>query len=183
MVAAYELADGITLEQIADSYSAFLDGFMPLFADNEAMAQSFSFMDNGIVTMDGTDFYSMSMEIMPDSATAMSFNYWMTVYDGALLVEMADEPGLLLDVIAGDYVPAELAGTGEMAGEISLASYLRMVMAFSPEAINIPEIGSDVLIIWNGGADNGTLHGEMTMDGSDAVATGFAFFSLIAATQ
>jgi len=183
MVAAYELSGGETLEQIASSYSDFLDGFMPLFAENETMAQSFSFTDNGIVQIDGTDFYYMTMSIMPEPPSAVSFNYWMTVYDGALLLEMAPEPLLLLDVVSGDYVPAVLSSTGDMSGEMSLAGYLRMIMAFSQNGMDLPEISSDVIIYWNGGAENGAYHGEIMMDGSDALATGFAFYSLIAATM
>ncbi|MCP4647176.1 MAG: hypothetical protein GY852_05475 [bacterium] len=147
------------------------------------MEQAFSIRENGIIQLEGTDFYSMSMNIAPDSTSDISFDYWMTVHEGALLLETAPQPDILLSIVSGDYTPAELEGTGEIAGEMSLAGYLNMIMAISPNGMDIPEIGSDVVFTWNSSYIDGGISGEMSMDGSDAVATGFAFAGLIAATQ
>lgn len=183
MVAAYQVSADVTIEDIAASYSEYLDVIMPFIDQNEEMANSFSFQDNGIVQVDGTDFYSLSITIVPDSTANMSFDYWMTVHDGALLLETSPHPDILLSIVSGDYIPAELEGTGEMAGEMSLAGYMNMIMAFSPNGMDIPELGSDVIFSWNGGYGDGEIFGEMSMNGRDAVATGFAFFGLISAMQ
>jgi hypothetical protein len=183
LVAAYDLQEDISLEDVVAMYSDYMEVFTAAFENMGDMGQFFNITDNGIVDYEGVEFYSMSMDIETDSLTSLSFDYWMTVYDGALLLEMADEPSLLLGVVSGDFTPAELAGTGDMAGEMSLAGYLSMVMAFSPNGMDLPEIGSDVLIRWDGSFENGGIHGEMTMNGRDAVATGFAFFGLLSATM
>ena len=164
-------------------YNEYLGIIMPFIEQNADLNNSFNFHDNGIVQIDGSDFYSMSMTILPDSTASMSFDYWMTIHDGALLLETAEEPEILLSIISGDYIPAELEGTGEMVGEMSLAGYMNMVMAMSPNGIDIPEIGSDVVFVWDGSFIDGGITGTMSMDGSDAVAAGFAFAGLIAATQ
>ncbi len=183
MTAAYEVNSDVSVEDIAVMYSDYLYLLMPLLEQNAELEGSFSIEDNGIVEIDGTNFYSMSMSILPDSTSSFTFNYWMTVHNGALLLETAPEPAVLLSIIAGDYVPAELTGSGEMAGEMSLAGYLNMVMAMGVGEMDIPEIGSDVIIHWDGGYSDGVVTGEMIMDGSDALATGFAFFGLISAME
>lgn len=187
MVAAYELTADVSIEDIAEMYSEYLGVIMPYIEQNEEMANSFNFQDNGIIQVDGVDFYSLTMTILPDSAASISltFDYWMTVHDGALLLETAPQPAVLQSIISGDYIPAQLAGTGDMAGDMSLAGYLNMVMAMRPNAngMDIPELGSDVVLTWDGTFADGEVTGEMSMDGSDAVATGFAFFGMIAAMQ
>lgn len=183
MVAAYQVSTDVTIEDIAASYSEYLDVIMPFLDQNEELANSFSFQDNGIVQVDGTDFYYLSVTIAPDSTENMNFDYWMTVHDGALLLETSPNPDILLSIVSGDYIPAELAGTGEMAGEMSLAGYMNMIMAFSPNGMDIPELGSDVIFSWDGGYGDGEIFSEMSMNGRDAVATGFAFFGLISAMQ
>lgn len=182
-VAAYELSGDISIEEIAAMYSEYMSLFSDMFDNFGEMEDFFTIVDNGMIQIDGVDFYSMSMSIAVDSVSSMSFNYWMTVYDGALLLETAEQPEMLLSVVSGEFVSAELAGTGDMAGEMSLAGYLSMIMAFSPNGMDLPEIGSDVLIRWDGGFDNGAIHVVMTMNGRDAVATGFAFFGLLSATM
>ncbi|MCK5130951.1 MAG: hypothetical protein KAR40_02230 [Candidatus Sabulitectum sp.] len=183
MVAAYEVTADISIEDIAVMYSEYLGVIMPYIEQNEEMANSFNFQDNGIIQIDGVDFFSLTMIILPDSAASITFDYWMTVHDGALLLETAPEPAVLLNIVSGDYISAELEGTGEMAGEMSLAGYLNMVMAMSPDGMDIPELGSDVVLTWDGTFADGEAVSEMSMDGSDAVATGFAFFGMIAAMQ
>ncbi len=183
LVAAYDLQEDVSLEDIAAMYTGYMNSFTSAFQGFGGMGDFFSITDNGIVDYEGTDFYSMSMDIEADTLTSMSFHYWMTIQDGALLLEMAEEPLLLLDVVSGDYIPAELTGTGDMAGEMSLAGYIAMIMAFSPNGIDLPEIASDVIIRWDGRFENGGIHGVMTLNGRDAVATGFAFFGLISATM
>lgn len=183
LVAAYDLPGEETIEEIAAGYADYMAVFTEVFQENGAMADAFTIVDNGIVQIDGVDFFSMSMEVSVDTLSSMSFTYWMTVYDGALLLENAEEPRLLLDVVAGNYIPAELTGTGDMAGELSLAGYLSLIMAFSPNGMEIPEIGSDVLIRWNSTFNDDVIHVETIMNGRDAVATGFAFFGLLSATM
>lgn len=183
MVAAYEVTSDVSIEDIASMYAEYLGIVMPFIQQNPDINDSFNFQDNGIVSINGSDFYSMSMTILPDSTASMNFDYWMTIHDGALLLETAEEPVILLSIISGDYIPAELEGTGEMVGEMSLAGYMNMVMAMSPNGMDIPEIGSDVVFFWDGTYINGGISGTMSMDGSDAVAAGFAFAGLIAATQ
>ncbi|MCD4706505.1 MAG: hypothetical protein K8S62_02065 [Candidatus Sabulitectum sp.] len=183
MVAAYELTENISIEEIAVMYSDYIEAFISGMEQNEEMLNSFNIQNNGIVQIDGTDFYSMSMNIQPDTTLSMTFDYWLAVHDNALFIETAPQPDILLSIISGDYTPAELEGTGEMAGEMSLAGYLNLIMTISPNGMDIPEIGSDVIFTWNGGYSEGEIYSEMSMDGSDAVATGFAFFSMISAMQ
>ncbi|MCK5785931.1 MAG: hypothetical protein KAH54_05150 [Candidatus Sabulitectum sp.] len=183
MVAAYELSGDVTLEEIAEMYSAYFEVFTSSMEQTQAIADLFQIQDNGIVQIDGVDFYSMSMDIQSDTTFSMTFDYWLTIHDGALLLETSPNPDNLLAIVTGDYVPAELDGTGNMAGEMSLAGYFKLIMAVSPNGFDIPEVGSDVVCYWDGGYSEGEIHGEMTMDGSDAVATGFALFGLIAAMQ
>ena len=182
MVAVYALPADVSIEDIALMYSDYLEFVMPFIQQNEEIANSFNFLDNGIVEIDGFDFYSMSMSIQ-DSTMNMDFDYWMAVHNGVLLLETAPQPSILLSIVSGDYIPAELEGTGEMAGEMSLAGYFNLIMAISPNGMNIPEIGSDVIFNWNGGFDQGEIYGEVTMDGSDAVSTGFTLFGLISAME
>ncbi len=183
LVAAYELSEDITIEQIALMYNEYLNALTPILSESPEMAEAFSCIDNGVVQIDGTDFYSMSMSISVDSTSSMLFEYWLTVHDGALLLETGTAPEKLLSVISGEYEPAEVTGTGDNAGEMSLAGYLTLVMAFSPAGMEVPEIGSDVIIRWDGGADNGAIRGEMIMNGRDAVATGFAFAGILSAAM
>lgn len=181
VVAAYEISDGITLEDVSSMYQDYLLVFGDVFRNSGVLEEAFTITDNGMVTVDGIDFYSLSMSIAPDSLNEMSFNYWMTIHDGALLLEIADEPVLIGDVVAGRYTPAELADNGDIAGQMSLQGYLSMVMAFSPEGVGLPETGSDVMVMWDGGFENGAIHTRMTMNGGDAFATGFAFFEYLSA--
>jgi len=183
LVAAYDLQEDVSLEDIAAMYTEYMNAFTDAFQSFGDIGQFLNITDNGIVEYEGVDFYSMSMDIETDTLTAMSFDYWMTIQDGALLLEMAEEPSLLIDVASGDFTPAELSGTGDMAGEMSLAGYLAMIMAFSPNGMDLPEISSDVIIRWNGSFENGGIHAVMTLNGRDAVATGFAFFGLLSATM
>ncbi len=183
MTAAYEIAEGTTLEEIAAVYADYFGVFIPYMEQNAEMANFFSIQDNGIVQVDGVDFYSMSMSIQTDTTSAMTFDYWLTVRDGVLLLETAPDPDNLLSIVAGDYIPAELDGTGDMAGEMSLAGYIDLIMTMSPGGMDISETGSDVIFKWDGGYGENEIYGEMSMDGSDAVATGFAFYGLISAMQ
>lgn len=182
MVAAYETDGSVTLEQIAEMYSEYLNAIMPLFQQNAELAGAFSIQDNGIVQVEGNDFYSISMSILPDEDAGFNFDYWIAIHDGAMLLETAAQPDILLDIISGDYTPAELAGSGAMAGELSLAGYLNMVMSMSSEGIELPEVDTDVIISWDSNCEDGVLYNEMSFDGSDAVATGFVFAGLIGAT-
>jgi hypothetical protein len=181
MVAAYETGGDITIQDIALLYSDYMGFFAPLMAQNAEMSEGFRIEDNGIVQVDSVDFYSISMMIEPDSTTSMNFNYWMTVHEGVLLLESAPQPGILLGIISGDYTPALVEGTGDMAGEMSLAGYISQILAISAPEMTLPAIGTDVIIKWNGTFRDGSIQGEMSMDGSDAVATGFAFYGLISA--
>ncbi len=95
---------------------------------------------------------------------------------------MAPNPDILLSIVSEDYTPATVSGDGDMAGEMSLAGYIAAILAFSPGEMNLPEISSDVLMKWNGGFAEGGVQGEFVMNGSDALATGFALFGLVAAT-
>ena len=183
LVAAYNLEEDVTLEQIAVMYSEYMDSFSSAFQSIGEIGEFFEIADNGIVQYEGADFYYMSMAIEVDTLTSMNFDYWMTIHNGALLLEMAEEPSLLLDVISGDFIPAALTGTGDIAGEMSLAGYLGMIMAFSPNGMDLPEINSDVIIRWDGGFGDGGMHTVMTLNGRDALATGFAFFGLLSATM
>ncbi|MCD6587810.1 MAG: hypothetical protein J7K88_04600 [Candidatus Fermentibacteraceae bacterium] len=183
VVAAYQIDEDITVEDIARLYTEYLEMFVSAMGENTDLGSFFTVQDNGVLDINGTDFYSMSMTIASDSTGTMEFEYWLTVHNGALLLEMASEPSILLSIVSGDYTPAVLESDGEMAGEISLAGYINLLMAMSPNGMDIPEIGSDVIIRWNGNYADGAMSGEMVMDGSDAFATGFAFFGLIAATQ
>jgi len=183
VVAAYQMEEEIAIEDVARLYAEYLDLFVSAMSENTDFGSFFTVQDNGVIDIDGTDFYSMSMTIASDSTESMEFEYWLTVHNGALLLEMAPQPDILLSVVSGDYTPAELESDGEFAGEISLAGYINLIMAMSPHGMDIPEIGSDVIIRWDGNYTDGVMSGEMVMDGSDAVATGFAFFGLIAATQ
>jgi hypothetical protein len=183
IVAAYQMDEEITVEDVARLYAEYLELFVFELDESSEMGSFFSVQDNGVIEINGTDFYSMSMTIASDSTGIMEFEYWLTVHDGALLLEMAPQPDVLLSIVSGDYTPAELESDGEFAGEISLAGYINLIMAMSPHGMDIPEIGSDVIIRWNGNYADGAMSGEVVMDGSDAVATGFAFFGLIAATQ
>jgi len=183
LVAAYNLEEDVTLEQIAVMYSEYMDSFSSAFQSIGEIGEFFEIADNGIVQYEGADFYYMSMAIEVDTLTSMNFDYWMTIHNGALLLEMAEEPSLLLDVISGDFIPAALTGTGDIAGEMSLAGYLGMIMAFSPNGMDLPEINSDVIIRWDGGFGDGGMHTVITLNGRDALATGFAFFGLLSATM
>lgn len=183
MVAAYEAPEGITLQEIAVMYSEYMALFTGIFADMPDMEELFTLTDNGIVEIDGIEFYSMEMEMTIDTLSNIDFSYWITLHEGALLLELGDEPVLLQQVMAGDYVPAQLEAEGDMAGEMSLAGYFEMIMAFSPEGIDLPEISSDVLIMWDGGYTDGGMLVEMRMNGRDALATGFALFGLLSATM
>lgn len=183
IVAAYDLQEGVTLQDIADSYTEYMGIFTEAFQGAGEMGEFFTIADNGLVDYEGTEFYSMSMDIEVDTLSSMSFDYWMTIYDGALLLELAEEPSHLLDVVSGGYDPASLAGSGDMSGEMSLAGYLSMIMAMSPNGMDLPEIGSDVVIRWDGGFENGGMNMKMTLNGRDALATGFAFFGLLSATM
>jgi hypothetical protein len=183
VVAAYQMEEGISIEDLARLYTEYLGMFVSAISENTDLGSFFTVQDNGVIDINGTDFYSMSMTIASDSTGSLGFEYWLTVHDGALLLEMAPQPDILLSIVSGDYIPAVLESDGEMAGEISLAGYIKLLMSMSPSGMDIPEIGSDVIIRWSGNYADGSMSGEMVMDGSDAVATGFAFFGLIAATQ
>jgi|GEM_PF-1515051 len=183
MVAAYDIGGETTIEDIAQIYSDYMELFIPLMSQNEEFASGFEFVDNGIVQVDGADFYSVSMKIQPDSTINMSFDYWMTINDGVLLLETGTEPELLLGVLSGNYTPAQVEGTGDMAGEMSLAGYISLMMAITAPEMALPEIGTDVIIKWNSTFADGSIRGEVSMDGSDAVATGFACYGLISAMQ
>lgn len=182
-VVAYEVEDDLTIQEVAVLYSDYLELLTPFLAQSEEFANSFSIQDYGIVQVEGTEFYSMSMSIQPDTVSAMNFDYWLTVHDSALLLETAPQPEILLSIVSGDYTPAELAGTGQMAGEMSMAGYFKLIMSVSPNGMDIPEIGSDVIFNWDGGYSEGEIYGEMSMNGSDAVATGFAIFGLLSAMK
>ncbi len=183
IVAAYQMDEEITVEDVARLYAEYLELFVFELDDSSEMDSFFSVHDNGVIDINGTDFYSMSMTIDTDSTGTMEFEYWLTVHNGALLLEMAPQPGVLLSIVSDDYIPAELESDGEFAGEISLAGYIKLLMSMSSNGMDIPVFDSDVIIRWNGNYADGVMSGEMVMDGSDAVATGFAFFGLIAATQ
>ncbi len=183
MVAAYEVSGDATTEEIAVQYSDYLGTIMPFLEQNDDLANTFSIQDNGIVRIDGVDFYSMSMSIQPDTTLAMNFDYWLTVHDGALLLETSPQPEILLSIVSGDYIPAELEESGNLAGEMSLVGYINLIMAISPQGMDIPEIGSDVIFNWDGDYAEGEIYGEMSMDGSDAVAAGFAYYELISAME
>ena len=182
MVAAYETDGSVTLEQIAEMFSEYFDAILPILQQNEEMAAAFSIQDNGIVQIDGFDFYSISMNILSDSEVDFNFDYWITIHDGVMLLETAEHPGILLDIISGGYTPADLPGTGAMAGEMSLAGYLGMVMSLNQDGMELPEIDSDVIISWDSYCEDGVVYNEMSFDGSDAVATGFVFAGLIGST-
>jgi len=183
VVSAYQTDEDITVEYVARMYAEYLDTFASALDESMEMSSFFTVQDNGLIEVNGTDFYSMLMTVATDSTGTMDFNYWLTVHDGALFLEIAPQPDILLSIVSGDYTPAVLESDGEMAGEISLAGYIKLIMSMSPGGMDIPVIGSDVIIRWKGNYTDGAMSGEMVMDGSDAVATGFAFFGLIAATQ
>ncbi len=183
MIVAYEAADDLTIEEVAVLYADYLEMLTPFLEQSEEIANTFSIQDNGIVQIEGVDFYSMSMSILIDTTTTMNFDYWLTVHDNALLMETAPQPEILLGIVAGDYIPAELNGTGQIAGEMSLAGYFKLIMSASPNGMEIQDIGTDVIFNWDGGYSEGEIYGEMYMNGSDAVATGFALFGLISAIQ
>lgn len=182
MAAAYELAGEETLADIASMYDDYMDVFQDFFSGNASMEGAFAITEGEIVQIDGVEFYTTSMEITQDPDTRMAFTYWMTVHQGALLLEMAPSPDILLNIVSGDFTPSSVAGEGDMAGEMSLAGYIAAVLAFSPGEMDLPEISSDVVMRWNGGFADGGIHGEFVMNGSDAFATGFALFGLLAAT-
>jgi len=183
LVAAYEMPGEVSLEEIAATYTEYTEIVTSMFDDMPEVDGMFTMEDRGVVQLDGVDYYSMSMSIEADTLTSMNFDYWMTVHDGALLIEMAPEPMLLPGVVSGNYDPASLEASGDMAGEMSLAGYISMIMAFSPAGADLPEVGSDVIIRWNGGFENGSINMEMTLNGADALATGFALFGLLSATM
>ena len=183
MVVAYEVEDDLTIEEVAVLYSDYLEALMPFLVQSEETANAFSIQDYGIVQVEGVDFYSMSMSIQIDTISTMNFDYWLTVHDNALLMETAPQPELLLSIVSGDYTPAELDGTGQMAGEMSMAGYFKLIMSVSPDGMDIQEIGSDVIFNWDGGYSEGEIYGEMSMNGSDAVSTGFAIFGLLSAME
>ncbi len=183
LVAAYEMPGEMSLEEIAATYTEYTEIVTSMFDDMPEVDGMFTMEDRGVVQLDGVDYYSMSMSIEADTLTSMNFDYWMTVHDGALLLEMAPEPMHLPGVVSGNYDPASLEANGDMAGEMSLAGYISMIMAFSPAGADLPEVGSDVIIRWNGGFENGSINMEMTLNGADALATGFALFGLLSATM
>jgi hypothetical protein len=183
VVSAYQIEEETTVEDFARLYSEYLEMLFPALEESMGVSSFFTVQDNGLIEVNGTDFYSMSVTVAADSTGIMDFNYWLTVDDGTLLLEIASQPDILLSIVSGDYTPAVLESDGEMAGEASLTGYIKLIMSMSPDGVDIPEIDSDVIIRWNGNYTDGAMSGEMVIDGSDAVATGFAFFGLIAATQ
>ncbi len=183
IAAAYELSEETSIEDVAYLYSEYITLIKPVIEQNTEIEQSFELLNEGIIQVQGIDFYNISIIITPEEPTSMEFNYWMTTFDGALLIETSPEPDVLLSIVSGDYVPAELPGTGEFSGEMSIAGYLKLIMTMSPNGTELPDIGSDVIFYWDGSYSNRSISGEMSMNGSNAVATGFAFFGLISAMQ
>ncbi|PIE53191.1 hypothetical protein CSA37_02280 [Candidatus Fermentibacteria bacterium] len=179
-VSAFNLPEEYTIQDVSEMYRDYFSYLIPAISRDEEFARYFSITDNGIVQIDGCDFYNISMEI--NEETSMQFNYWITVNERTLLLETGNSPDRLISVINGSYQPAEVAGTGPMAGEISLAGYMELITAFTPGVMDIPEINHDLIIRWDGDYGDGSVQSEIVMNGRDASAAGFALFEALSSS-
>jgi hypothetical protein len=138
MVAVYDLPEGTGLDQVYDVYLSQIDFTEDMLTEMGGMMdmalRQDVYMDRDFVVFD----MHMNMEEMipegeevPDMpVTEMDFTTWMTVSDGMLWIEMAEEPAVLSQLLDGTW-------TGPMAGDAAVfteAPEAQVVMAFNLEA-------------------------------------------------
>ncbi len=154
LVAVYQLPEGAGLEEVRSFYELQLDFTTGIMGESAGMVD-FELVDT--VYNDRTyllfdmnlDFSSMEIEgaDIPETGFPedMSFTTWITVDGELLFIEMADQPIVLDEILSGtlerptaDSAPVFAdAGSADFVMAFNLNAYIRMIMVFAGEEIDI----------------------------------------------
>ncbi len=155
-VAVYALPEGTGLDEVRSVYQSQLDFTTDLMGEMQGMME-FALLDSDYL---GREFvvFDMSMDPsamefegaeMPEhSFPEMNFTTWMTVADGILWMEMASEPAVITELLDGTYdgIMADAtplfseAADSELALAFNLDAYLRLMLSFAGEQIDVSAI-------------------------------------------
>jgi hypothetical protein len=153
LVAVYLLPEGTGIDEVRSVYQSQLDFTTDMMGQMQGMME-FTLRDS---VYSGREFvvFEMSMdpsamefegaEMPENSFPEMEFTTWMTVADGILWMEMANEPAVVIDLLDGTYegtmadatpIFAE-AADAEFALAFNLDAYLRMMLGLVGEQVDI----------------------------------------------
>jgi hypothetical protein len=157
IVGLYDVAEDATLEDVKNAYDAQLQ-MMGSFLTMPGL----TIMPVDYAEYQGMEWISFGMEMdlsamRPDSiedsvpmAGNISWTAWMTLHDGVLYLEMAQEPMVAAAIINGTYqggyasdMPemGDFSPSSEIAMLFNIPGYLNMAMAMS--GLDVPPIDSD----------------------------------------
>ncbi len=157
IVAVYEMPEGTQLEDVKETYDlqfSMMSGLMDM--------PGLTFEDVHYADFDGLEWvtFGMSMDMtamQPDTvadsvpmAQSIAWTAWMTVHDGILYMEMANEPETVPRLIDGTY-QGETAGdmpqmqnfssSSEMVLLLNIPGYVNMAMGMS--GLDVPPIDAE----------------------------------------
>jgi hypothetical protein len=153
MVAVYALPEGVGLEQVRDVYQSQMDftrsmmagtgGMMDMtLGDRVYMDRDFMVFD---MTMNPEAIEAGNPEIPEGSIPEMKFTMWMTVADGLLWLEMADQPEVVTQLIEGTWTGGlasdapvfEGTGHAQMVASFNIDGYFRMIAGLMDGQIDL----------------------------------------------
>jgi hypothetical protein len=153
VVAVYALPEGVGLEQVRDIYQSQIDftrammagmgGMMDMtLGDQVYMDRDFMVFD---MTMNTGAIMAGNPEIPEGAIPEMDYTVWMTVADGLLWLEMADQPEVVTQLIEGTWTGGlasdapvfEGTGHAQMVASFNLDGYLRMIAGFMGGQIDL----------------------------------------------
>ena len=157
IVAVYKMPEGAQLEDVKEAYDlqfSMMSGLMDM--------PGLTFEDVQYADFDGLEWvtFGMTMDMtamQPDTvaesvpmAESIAWTAWMTVHDGILYMEMANEPETVPRLIDGTYqgetawaMPEmqNFSSSSEMALLLNIPGYLNMAMSMS--GLDIPPIDAE----------------------------------------
>ncbi|MCK4506536.1 MAG: hypothetical protein KAW14_13055 [Candidatus Aegiribacteria sp.] len=156
IIAVYEMPEGAGLEQVHEVYDMQFS-----VMDNILDMPGLSFSEVQYAELDGIEWVTFGMDmdmtaLQPDVedsaplAQNVSWKAWLTVSDGILYVEMAEQPLTVPQLIAGTWqgetvgsMPAmrNISDSAEIAMMINVPEYLNMAMSMS--GLEVPYIDAD----------------------------------------
>jgi len=160
LVAVYQLPEGTGLEEVRAFYELQLDFTTSIMGESAGMVD-FDLTEtvyNGrtyLLFDMNLDFSTMDIDgaDIPETgfSEGMSFTTWITVDEELLFIEMADAPIVLDEILSGtledptaDSAPVFAdAGSADFVLAFNLNAYIRMIMAFTGEDIDLSSLPED----------------------------------------
>ena len=156
IIAVYEMPEGTGLEQVKEVY-----GMQFSIMENILDMPGLSLSEVQYAELDGIEWVTFGMDMdmtelqsdVEDSAPLtqnVSWKAWLTVSDGILYLEMAEQPLIVPQIIAGTWqgetvgsMPAmrNISDSAEIAMLINVPEYLNMAMSMS--GLEVPYIDAD----------------------------------------